>query len=268
MNLLGFDTATAVTSVCVLREDGETFGSAPPPPGWMDRPAMHASELMPSVRDLLARAGISYADLDAIAIGVGPGTFTGLRIGVATARALAQALGIGARPVSTLATLALGMASEAGDHRSLLPAIDAKRGEVFHSLWEYCDGAPRTGSRNPIRLDRGWLCQIRPEAVDAPGKLAERIGGEGIAGIVAAGDGAVRHASVLRAAGVEIPDAGQATHVVRADNLCAIAAGLESIDAREVEPTYIRLPDAEERIRKIASANHGLTSSRLRRVSK
>lgn len=249
MNLLGFDTAMAVTSVCVLREDGESFGSAPPSPGWMDRPAMHASELMPSVRDLLAQAGISYTDLDAIAIGVGPGTFTGLRIGVATARALAQALGIGVRPVSTLTTLAHRAAADDDTHRHLLPTIDAKRGEVFHSLWERCAGTASQPSRGAIRVDSDSLNHVWPEVADRPRVLAGRIVAAGVTGVVAVGDGAIRCVSELRAAGVEVPESTSAVHVPCALDLCTIAAGLESIDAHDVEPTYIRLPDAEERLR-------------------
>lgn len=251
MNLLGFDTATTATSVCIMREDGTSFVSPPPPPGWMDRPAMHASELMPSVRDLLGQAGISYAGLGAIAVGVGPGTFTGLRIGVVTARALAQAIGVGVRPVSTLTTLAHRVAEDDDAHRYFLPAIDAKRGEIFHSLWERCDSAPGEASRDAIHTDGDWLCQTWPEAVDPPGRLAERIGAAGgVGGIVAVGDGAIRYVSELHAAGVWVPDSASAAHAPCALDLCRIAAGRESVDPHDVEPTYIRLPDAEERIRK------------------
>ena len=86
---------------------------------------------MPAIDDVMARAGIGFADLDAIAVGVGPGTFTGLRIGVATARALAKANDLPLRGVSSLAALAAGM--PAGVR---LPLIDAKRGEVYAALFE------------------------------------------------------------------------------------------------------------------------------------
>ena len=89
------------------------------------------TELLPAIDEVMERAGVGFADLDAIAVGLGPGTFTGLRIGVATARALAKANDLPLRGVSSLAALAAGIA---GGLR--LPLIDAKRGEVYAALFE------------------------------------------------------------------------------------------------------------------------------------
>ena len=99
MNVLGIDTSTPASAVCVLRADGEEYEVVPSlaeltgPPG-------HARELMPRVAEVMERSGLSYDELDAVAVGVGPGSFTGLRIGIATARALASAAGIEVRPVA------------------------------------------------------------------------------------------------------------------------------------------------------------------------
>src|ERR671927_528782 len=49
----------------------------------------HAEVLAPGIERLLADAGVTGADIDAIVVGVGPGPFTGLRSGIATARTLA-----------------------------------------------------------------------------------------------------------------------------------------------------------------------------------
>ena len=135
MNVLGFDTSTAASAVCVLRSDGETFEVQPTAEALTGRPA-HSAELMPAVADCLERAGLGYPGLDAIAVGVGPGAFTGLRIGVATARALSHASGAELRPVSSLAALAAGI-----EEPVRLPLIDARRGELFAALYE--NGEPR-----------------------------------------------------------------------------------------------------------------------------
>src|SRR5437870_3026662 len=81
--------------------------------------------------EVLQRAGVEYADLDAVAVGIGPGTFTGLRVGIATARALAGANGLEVRPVSSLRALAEGI-----DAPARLPLIDARRGELFAALYD------------------------------------------------------------------------------------------------------------------------------------
>src|SRR3954468_22555782 len=132
MTIVGFDTSTAATSACVLRTDGEAFEHVPPPARLREPPG-HSRELLPAVVDTMERAGVTWADVDGVAVGVGPGTFTGLRIGVATARALATAAGLPVHPVSSLAALA---AAAAPQEPLTLALIDAKRGELFAALFE------------------------------------------------------------------------------------------------------------------------------------
>ncbi|HKN95131.1 MAG TPA: tRNA (adenosine(37)-N6)-threonylcarbamoyltransferase complex dimerization subunit type 1 TsaB, partial [Thermoleophilaceae bacterium] len=159
MNVLGFDTSTAATSVCLLRGDGEAFERVPTDEELLGPPG-HARELMPGVAAVLADAGLAYGDVDAIAVGVGPGTFTGLRIGVATARALAHAEDIPVHPVSSLAALAQGIG---GDER--LPLIDAKRGELFAALYRGDDEVWEPFATSPAELvDRVRKASLTPLA--------------------------------------------------------------------------------------------------------
>ena len=130
MTILGFDTSTAASTAAVVTRAGDAHEVAPAPARLAERPA-HAAELLPAVHEAMRRAGVRFSDLDAIAVGRGPGTFTGLRIGVATARALAKANGLPLRGVSSLAALAAGMP---GGLR--LPAIDARRGELYAALYD------------------------------------------------------------------------------------------------------------------------------------
>jgi tRNA threonylcarbamoyladenosine biosynthesis protein TsaB len=221
MNVLGFDTATPATAVCVLRTDGEEFEVVPDPARLHDPPG-HATELMPAVAALMRRADLSYPELDAIGVGIGPGTFTGLRIGISTARALAHANGTSLRPVSSLAALAQGI-----DAAVRLPLIDARRGEVFAALFE---GAER----------------IWGPLAGAPEGVAERAGGEGQTPL-AAGDGAVRFRGVLEAAGIRVEPAGSAAHVVRGLHVCRLATAATPRPPEAVVPEYLRLPDAKPR---------------------
>jgi tRNA threonylcarbamoyladenosine biosynthesis protein TsaB len=219
VNVLGFDTSTAASSACLLRTDGEAFEVVAPferlslPPG-------HARELMPAVADVMSRAGLRYADLDAIAVGRGPGSFTGLRIGIATARALAAANELPLRPVSSLGALAAGI-----DAPLRLPLIDAKRGELFAALYE----------GHAERL---------PAWVGPPAELIARLRNEPVRPL-AAGDGSLRFQEMLEAAGVEIAPHGSQRHVVRALHVCRLATEAEAIPAEAVLPDYLRAPDAQ-----------------------
>jgi tRNA threonylcarbamoyladenosine biosynthesis protein TsaB len=221
MTLLGIDTSTPASAACVLRAGGDSFEVVPEPARLLERPA-HARELMPAVTEVMERAGLGYAELEAIAVGVGPGSFTGLRIGIATARALASASGLELRPVSSLAALAAGM--EGVEAR--LPLIDARRGELFAAL----------------HAPTGEL--LWPPFVAAPEAVAQRIREAGVRAR-AAGDGSIRFRGVLEAAGIRVDPAESRSHVVRALHVCRLAQTLPGQPPETVLPDYLRAPDAK-----------------------
>ena len=133
MLVLAFDTATDVaTSALVL--DGRVLGER----------AGTARALVGDVDDLLATAGSTPTDLDALVVGTGPGSFTSTRIGLAFARGLGLALGIPGAGVSTLDALC---AAQSG----AFPVIDARRQEVFVE-------GPRALSPDDLDLEPGALC--------------------------------------------------------------------------------------------------------------
>lgn len=212
---LAFDTATAACAVAI-RVDGRTDSVEPDSTRMLESPA-HARELLPSIELLLARNQLSLADLTDLAVGIGPGAFTGLRIGVSTARAIATARGIGIKPVSSLAALQAGVA----DPGSTVALIDARRNEIF------C----RIGDQEQL---------VSPErAVELA--ATEAAGGAAIA----IGDGALRLADELRAAGLIVPEPGDPRHVVNVSAMLDIAKELQPVPANTVVPNYIRPPDAK-----------------------
>lgn len=79
------------------------------------------------VREAMASAGLSFAELDRIVVTVGPGSFTGLRIGVAFAKGLALAHDTPVVGVGTLAALA---ASDAAPGLKAA-VIEAGRGGIW-----------------------------------------------------------------------------------------------------------------------------------------
>ena len=223
--ILGFDTSTAVSAACVLREDGVSF-EVRPEPGELLGPPSHARDLMPAIARVMEEAGAEFGDLAAVAVGVGPGTFTGLRIGIATARALAGANGLELKPVSSLAALAAGI-----EGRLTLPLIDAKRGEVFAALLE--QGEPR------------WAPFAAP-----PEQVGLRLGCSSFGrlppfSVRSAGDGSVRFRGVLEAAGIGVDPDESRSHVVRALHVCRLAAEVPGEPPQSVLPDYLRAPDAK-----------------------
>jgi tRNA threonylcarbamoyladenosine biosynthesis protein TsaB len=223
VTLIGFDTSTNATAVCVLRGDDQAFEHVPDAARLLARPG-HSAELMPAVAQAMADAEVGWDDIEAVAVGVGPGTFTGLRIGIATARALAHARGIAVHPVSSLAALAEPLDLE----QARLPLIDARRGELFAALY-----GP-DGER--------W-----PPFVAPPDALAERVAKTFPAAEkpFAAGDGSIKFRQVLEAAGVEVPSDDSELHVVRALSICRLARQGPATPPEAVLPDYLREPDAQ-----------------------
>jgi tRNA threonylcarbamoyladenosine biosynthesis protein TsaB len=229
MTIVGFDTSMPVTAACVLRRDGRAFATpSPSPERLLGRPE-HSAELLPVLAVLLDEAGVGWRDVRALAVGVGPGTFTGLRIGVATARGLAHALGIGVSPVPSLGALAAGLAEAgAADDRPLLPLIDARRRQVFASL--YRASSPLEPDWGPLALDREDLLRRLSALERSP---------------LAAGDWALESRTDLEAAGVIVPPADSGLHAVNALHVCRLAKAIQPVSLEGVTPTYVRLPDAE-----------------------
>lgn len=122
VNLLAIETATEACSAAVLTDAGlvERCELAP---------RRHAELLLPMCEAVLAEAGISRRQLDAIAVGRGPGAFTGVRLAIAAAQGIALALDRPVVTISSLAALAL-QAPDAGQEATLA-VIDARMGEVY-----------------------------------------------------------------------------------------------------------------------------------------
>lgn len=127
MKLLALDTATEACSAAMWVDGAvlERYELAP---------RRHAVLILPMIESVLAEAGLSVRQLDAIAVGRGPGAFTGVRIAVGVAQGIAFAADLPVAPVSTLAALALGAAQATGQAR-VAAALDARMGEVYWSLY-------------------------------------------------------------------------------------------------------------------------------------
>lgn len=117
MILLAIDTALASCSACVY--DSEKKIILADARELMERG--HAEALPPMVARVMAAAGISYGDLNRIAVTTGPGTFTGIRIGLSFARALGLARNIKVVGLNSM------IATRAAVSESGLPVIVAHK---------------------------------------------------------------------------------------------------------------------------------------------
>lgn len=128
MKLLALETATEACSAA-LYLDGEITER------YQVAPRGHTGLILPMVDELLAEAGLSPAQLDAVAFGCGPGAFTGVRIATGVVQGITYALELPVVPVSTLATLAQGARREFGWQR-VAAAIDARMAEIYWGAFE------------------------------------------------------------------------------------------------------------------------------------
>lgn len=128
--ILALDTCLNACSAAVV--DGAQVRAARSEP--MERG--HQERLAPLAAEVMAEAGIAFADLARVAATVGPGSFTGLRVGLAFAKGLGLATG---RPVTGVGTLH-AMAASAGERGRVASVIDARREQVY--LQAFDDGEP------------------------------------------------------------------------------------------------------------------------------
>jgi tRNA threonylcarbamoyladenosine biosynthesis protein TsaB len=128
--VLGIETATAVCGAAVVR-DGIIRGEA-----LVVEKYAHAERIVQLIDDSLRMSSVAIRQLDAFAVSIGPGSFTGLRIGLSVAKGLSYAL---EKPIVAVPTLR-ALAQRAVDAnlvstRFILPAIDARRDEVYCQLF-------------------------------------------------------------------------------------------------------------------------------------
>lgn len=129
--ILNIETATGVCSVA-LAVDGKVISIQE-----SHTKNSHAERITIFSEQVVKEAGLTFNDLDAIAVSKGPGSYTGLRIGVSTAKGYCFALDKPLIAIPTLEAMAAGMIGKAeSSERSLFcPMIDARRMEVYAAIF-------------------------------------------------------------------------------------------------------------------------------------
>lgn len=130
--ILAIDASTTGCSVALFKEGKVEFTLA----SRIDRSA--AENLTRMIEQALRFSGITFSDLQAVAVARGPGSYTGLRIAVSTAKGLAFGLGIPLISFGTLPALCYQLSFTEGTDL-LCPMIDARRMEVFCGFYDARD---------------------------------------------------------------------------------------------------------------------------------
>lgn len=130
--ILNIETSTDVCSVAVS-QDGAII--------WSDEDRTgpnHAVKLGTFVDEALSFSDNHAIPLDAVAVSCGPGSYTGLRIGVSMAKGICYGRNVPLIAVHTLPlmTVPVLLYHELEENALLCPMLDARRMEVYASLYD------------------------------------------------------------------------------------------------------------------------------------
>lgn len=180
VNWLAVELSSPRGSLALLREGGVVEVER-----WMET-TRHARDAFGALRTLMTRAGISPADLDAVAVGRGPGNYTGMRIALALGEALALPGGIPVIAVPSGTALARQMMEATGATQAAVVG-DARRGQCWLGI--------RSRAMTVPEGEEDWSLVF-------PGELAARIPADAV---VASSEPA-RVEALLAAAGAARPE--------------------------------------------------------------
>jgi tRNA threonylcarbamoyladenosine biosynthesis protein TsaB len=101
----------------------------------------HSTLLTIFIEELLKESGVRAEELEAVAVSKGPGSYTGLRIGVSVAKGIAYGASVPLIGIDTTRSMFNGLIAsnkkyEANSTSLFCPMIDAKRMEVYYSIFD------------------------------------------------------------------------------------------------------------------------------------
>lgn len=226
MKLLAVECSAGPAS-CAVTENGLILASSS-----VHVRLTHSQTLMPMIGHMLEDAALTLDDIDALAIASGPGSFTGVRIGVAAVKGLAFAQDKPCIGVSTLAAIAR-RAEGLPFSGAVCAVMDARCQQVYTACFD-CRGGKieRLTKDEALPLDE---LRRRLEAMGRP--------------VLLMGDGAVLCYDFLQGTPVDLHLAPPSIRYQHAAGVAAEAAHTPPVTAEELQPSYLRLPQAERELR-------------------
>lgn len=132
MLLLLLETSAAHCSVA-LCNDTEVLSSV-----MADNANSHTEEITILIQKACDITGIALQQIDGVALSHGPGSYTSLRVGVSAAKAICFALSVPLISINSDEILVAGIDwSMVSANDVILPMIDARRMEIYYSMWDF-----------------------------------------------------------------------------------------------------------------------------------
>ena len=235
MKILAIDSSGLVASVAILADDCLVAEYT------TNFKKTHSQTLLPMLDEIVKMTGIDIKELDAIAIAAGPGSFTGLRIGSATVKGLGLALNKPIIEVPTVDALAFNLYKVKG---LICPIMDARRNQVYTGIY-YFDGSEFKvmSEQKAISIDE-LVEEIKSIQKQSPEFMS----------ITFLGDGVEVHQKALEESfGDTVTFAPAHLSKQRAGSVAVLGAKYfkegKLVDAKEHEPVYLRLSQAERELK-------------------
>lgn len=244
MLILGLDSSAVAGSCALCEIDAEDSTKNKIIAGsFINTKQTHSQTLLPLVENMMRCAEVEMNNLECIAVTAGPGSFTGIRIGVAAVKGLAFALNIPCVAVSTLYAIACNLI---GMDCIACPVMDARCSQFYNAVF---------------RIKGNSMERLTEDRAISSDDLAEDLKKYEGKRIILVGDGAELANRLLNKVqadkagkdmnNVQIELAPLALRLQRAESVCLASAEYKKVSAKELLPTYLRLPQAErERLAK------------------
>ena len=221
MKILAIECSAGPASVAII-EGRKTLAHS-----FKNLKLTHSETLLPMVEEALSDARLSLKDIDAFAVAAGPGSFTGVRIGIALIKGLALPHKTPVAEVSTLSAMAELFRST---NCLLCCCMDARCSQVYNALFKIQDG-----EITRLTPDRALLCE------ELKNELLENYSGEKI---IIMGDGANVFFPYAKDFATLAPE-----EFIFQDAIGVAKAAKEFKSPEEINPIYLRLPQAERELK-------------------
>lgn len=234
MKILAVDTSATSASVAVA-EENKIIGSFS-----INTTLTHSQTLIPMIEDVLKKTNIDFDEIEAVAVNAGPGSFTGVRIGVAAVKGIAFNHNLPCVSISTLESMAYNFI---GNDCIVCAVMDARCSQVYNALF-------RINKNEITRITDDRALSLHDLKLELE-KIQEKI--------ILVGDGAQICSDFLNN---ELENVFLAPINNRIQNASSVACAAfksiknnEAITVSELQPTYLRLPQAQRELNKKMGVN-------------